>query len=109
MKIPNLNNIHISFGKNGSKAVKRRDIFLPVRDWFILLGIGAAALLLLIGYGLWIYWQVGHAVYDVQSDTTTAAPSYLRRLEDVLADTKREQSIFETLTASAPTVTDPSR
>lgn len=108
MKIPNLNQIHISFGKNGRGVVKNRELFSPVRDWFILLGIGAAVLLALIGYGLWIYWQVGHAIYNTQSETAASSPTYLRHLEDVLTDAQKEREVFEALKANAPFVQDPS-
>jgi hypothetical protein len=109
MKIPNLNQIHISFGKNGRRVVKNRELFSPVRDWFILLGIGAVVLLALIGYGLWVYWQVGHAVYGgTQAEAIASNPTYLRHLEDVLTDAQKEREAFEALKANAPFVQDPS-
>ncbi len=106
MKFSSLNHftIHLASKKN---AAKRGEIVMPVRDWFVLLSVGACALLGLIGYGLWVYWQVEHASYDTA--VSTSAPGYLRRLESVLADAQKEQAMFESLTAGSSTIPDPSR
>lgn len=89
------------------EKAKSSSLFSPIRDWLILLVVGVAALVCLIGYGLWVYWQVEHASYDIQMAAGNTS-GHLRYLEETLTSAAQERETFEALKASAPLVRDPS-
>lgn len=95
MNIPKRNfNFHIALKR---KAKKRRDVFSPAHDWFVLLSLSALLYALSIGYGLWTYWRIQNAGSLAQPAATSDAVmrTYAQDLAAVLTFAQQDKEKFD--------------